>query len=79
MLLGGLGVMLYQGGLWLRDGHWTYYTVRYAFGELPHSTWGGVMQIIEWFWMQSLAGGLAMGGIAATAAGIFLNILGENA
>jgi hypothetical protein len=33
MVLAGLGVMLYQSCLWLRDGHWTYYTVGYAFGE----------------------------------------------
>ena len=79
MLLVGLGVVLYQAGLWLRDGYWTYYTVRYALGEPPRSASAGVMQMIEWFWMQPLAGGLVMAGFVAIAAGMFLSAIAEKA
>jgi hypothetical protein len=75
----GLGVALFQCALWLRDGHWTYFTVGHALGERPPSAWGGVAQIIEWIWLQPLSATLIATGFLAIGAGIVLSIAGEEA
>jgi hypothetical protein len=75
--LGGLGFVLYQCGLWLRDGHWTHRTIRYALGEPPHSSWGGVAQIIDWAWMQPLGAGMIFTGFVLVGLGIVVAMKGE--
>ena len=73
MVVGGVGVLICQCGLWLSEGRWTYFTVGFALGEPPRSTWGGLMQIIEWIWLQPLSGGLILAGFLALGVSILLD------
>jgi hypothetical protein len=75
--LGGLGFVLYQCALWLRDGNWTHRTIRYALGEPPRSSWGGVAQIIDWVWMQPLGATMIFGGFLVVGLGIVITMKGE--
>jgi hypothetical protein len=79
MFLGGLGFALYQCWLWLRDGYWTSFTIRYALGEPPRSTWAGLAQIIEWIWRQPLAAGLIVASFFAIWASGVIYGIGDDA
>jgi hypothetical protein len=73
MVLGGVGVVICQCGLWMSDGRWTYVTVGYALGEPRRSTWVGLMQIIEWIWLQPLSAGLILAGFLALGVSVLLD------
>ena len=79
MVVGGIGVLICQCGLWLSDGRWTSFAVGDALRDLPRSKWSEVGQIIEWIWLQPLWAVLFAGGWLALGLSILLYKAGEKA
>jgi hypothetical protein len=49
VVLCGIGLLLYQCGLWLKDGHWTSIELQELWSRRPLKIdWAGLRQIIQW-------------------------------
>ena len=73
LLLGSGGFLIFQSVLWLRDGFWTAYEVRYFWGgDLFQFEWAGVGHVVAWFCTQPLTAGVAMAAVLLIAIGMVI-------
>jgi hypothetical protein len=66
IVLAGVGISLYQIGLWLRDGYWTPLEFKLIFDKEPdlqQVTWIGVQKILAWILGSPLSVGLMVVGL----------------
>ena len=72
LVVGGIGTVLYQCGLWVRDGYWTAIDLRDLTSGPPiHGKWVGLEKILRWFGEQSA-------GLAGIVIGTVVAIVGSN-
>jgi hypothetical protein len=57
-MIGAIGIVVYQCGLWLRDGRWTAISIEDTLGRAPPLAWVGVSKIVEWIWSCPLSVGV---------------------
>jgi hypothetical protein len=76
LALGGIGVLGYQGLLWLQDGGWTPLEFRVALqivgAQEPFFVWRGVQKISVWFFDQSLSAVMITLGLSGAIFGAVL-------
>ena len=57
---------------WLKNGHWSSFTLPQAFGPIGVTGWGGIDHIAQWVWIQPLWAVVAFAGIGIIAIGFII-------